>query len=220
MFIREINTSNWQQGTPAKILNVCNDDSELHKNSKYQKLDYKATYDVLIVKETEAQFSATKVVENYVTLHGFEGDDTMQVSLPKILTKKRRKIEFLGDSITAGFCNMCKVEPNICGPDPDHGITCEAQQHFSSSWANLICEHFQADCHIEAWSGFGMYENCCGGDTIMPDIYERTLATIPSANPNDPHGTIKDNLWNFKSWIPDIVVINLGTNDLLNQRLY
>ena len=217
MFIKEINTSTWRSGRQISISNICN-----NNNNNLIIMDKASTYNVLIIKETEAQFSATTVVANYITFHNFTGDSTMVVSPPPSFNLNillpRKKIEFLGDSITAGFCNMCKIESRICGPKPDHGQTCEAQQHFSSSWANLICDYFQADCHIEAWSGFGMYENCCGGNTVMPDIYKRTLATVVSSNSSDPHGTVKDNLWDFTKWIPDAVVINLGTNDLLNRR--
>ena len=206
IFAREVNTSSWTPGTPVTISNICN----------LGIMDKTSEYDILIFKETEAQFSDTKVTPNYITFYRFAGDSGMRILPP--VKEKKKKIEFLGDSITAGFCNMCQVEPKVCGPKPDHGATCEAQQHFSSSWAHLICEHFQAECHIEAWSGFGMYENCCGGETLMSDIYKRTLATVVSSNPNDPHGTIAANEWDFTKWIPDAVVINLGTNDMLNRR--
>jgi hypothetical protein len=38
-----------------------------------------------------------------------------------------------------------------------------------------------------------MVENCCGGDTLMSDIWRRTLATVPSGNASDPHGTTPEN---------------------------
>jgi hypothetical protein len=55
-----------------------------------------------------------------------------------------------------------------------------------------------------------MVMNCCGGDTLASDVWKRTLATVPSDSPADPHGTRKDNEWDFSSWTPDAVVINLG----------
>lgn len=58
--------------------------------------------------------------------------------------------------------------------------------------------------YLIAWSGLGMVRNCCGGDTFMPEIYTRTLLSVPSSD------------WNYSLWIPDVVVINLGTNDNLN----
>ena len=52
----------------------------------------------------------------------------------------------------------------------------------------------------------------------MSDIWKRTLASVPSTNKTDVHGTMLQNEWNFSSWSPDVVVINLGTNDELNNR--
>lgn len=63
-----------------------------------------------------------------------------------------------------------------------------------------------------------MAENCCGGSTLASDIWQRTLATVPSSNSSDPHGTTADNLWDFSSWVPAGMVINLGTNDQVNHR--
>ena len=54
--------------------------------------------------------------------------------------------------------------------------------------------------HTAAWSGLGMVRNCCGGNTTMPAIFGRTLATVN-----------KNSTWDFKSWTADVLVINLGT---------
>jgi hypothetical protein len=59
-----------------------------------------------------------------------------------------------------------------------------------------------AQVHTAAWSGLGMIHNCCGGNTTMPPVFTRTLATVNV-----------DNTWDWKSWVPDALVINLGTND-------
>ena len=58
---------------------------------------------------------------------------------------------------------------------------------------------------------YGMVENCCGGTTLASDVWRRTLATVVSPNATDPHGTAPENIWDFSSWVPDAVVINLGT---------
>ena len=75
-----------------------------------------------------------------------------------------------------------------------------------------------AECHYTAWSGFGMAENCCGGATLASDVWLRTLATVGSANASDPHGTTRENAWDFGKWTAEAVVINLGTNDHLSTR--
>ena len=56
--------------------------------------------------------------------------------------------------------------------------------------------------HPLAWSGKGVIRNYGGGTTdVLPSIYSRIL----------PYDTTT--LWNPSQWIPQVVVINLGTND-------
>ena len=69
---------------------------------------------------------------------------------------------------------------------------------------------FSAECHYNAWSGFGMVANCCGGSTLASDVWTRTIASLGSGNSSDPHGTIPSNVWDFSQWKADAVVINLG----------
>ena len=41
----------------------------------------------------------------------------------------------------------------------------------SRSWATGICDRLGAECHYNAWSGFGMVANCCGGSTLASDVH-------------------------------------------------
>lgn len=123
---------------------------------------------------------------------------------------RRRRLEFLGDSITIGFGVLCH-KLGISG--------CILQaESFADSWAHLVCEALEAECMVGAWSGWGLVMNGYGGEIILPDIWARTLATVPAENPLDIHGTARDNRWDLMSWRPDAVVINIGTNDKLNER--
>lgn len=63
-----------------------------------------------------------------------------------------------------------------------------------------------------------MAENCCGGQTLMSDVWRRSLASVPAGDASDFHGTTPENEWDFGAWKPDAVVINLGTNDGLGHR--
>jgi hypothetical protein len=140
-------------------------------------------------------------------------------------------------SITAGYCNLCKetgevefsATDSVTASTPPAAAWASAgfggspggvdAESFAHSWAHLICDTLGAECHNQAWSGYGMVMNCCGGATLMSDVWKRTLATVTSADPaSDPHGTAASNAWEFKSWKPDGVVINLGTNDQLGGR--
>ena len=51
-----------------------------------------------------------------------------------------------------------------------------------------------------------MVRNCCGGNTTMPSIFSRTLATV------NTDGSWWENAASA-TWKADALVINLGTND-------
>ena len=70
----------------------------------------------------------------------------------------KHKVEFLGDSITAGFDNQCDIKGSPKG--------FPWSESFIKSWATGICDALDAECHYNAWSGFGMVANCCGGSTL------------------------------------------------------
>ncbi len=103
----------------------------------------------------------------------------------------RLKMEFIGDSITAGFGNRC---PTKDGPF----IT--AEQDGYETYAALTARALGADYHVLAVSGFGMYRSPFGKD--IPPLY-------PYAD--GLHG--QQVKWNFNKFTPDVVVVNLGTND-------
>ena len=136
---------------------------------------------------------------NYLTFHGFSGDSTARL-LPALESsaQQQHKVEFLGDSITAGFDNQCDIKGSPKGMP--------WSESFAKSWATLMCDELSAECHYNAWSGFGMVANCCGGSTLASDVWTRTIASLGSANPSDPHGTIPTNVWDFSKWTAHAVV--------------
>lgn len=115
----------------------------------------------------------------------------------KVDTKKRPKIEFIGNSITCGYGNEAQSE---------HDSFADSTSNFAKSFAGITIKNLDAISMVVARSGIGIYKNY--GDTItgsewpMPRVYENTLI-------NDP--TTK---WDFSSYKPDVVVVGLGTNDL------
>jgi len=72
------------------------------------------------------------------------------------------------------------------------------------TYGPLTARNFGADVFVECWSGKGMVRNYGDPNTTSKDpfpiYYPRTLANDPSTS------------WNF-NWMPQAVVINLGTND-------
>ena len=107
-----------------------------------------------------------------------------------------RRIEFIGNSITCGY----GVEDIVCS-DPYQDETCN---HYYT-YANRTVEALGAVHQVVARSGIGVYRCYDGpvsGDTInMNTEYEHTLLYD------------KTEQWDFSRFTPQLVCINLGTND-------
>jgi hypothetical protein len=110
-----------------------------------------------------------------------------------------RKIEFFGNSITAGYAiEDTTGKDNPAGYFTNHYLT----------YANLTAQHFNAIHHCTCKSGIGV--TISWFPEIMPDIYDRT-------NPLD-----STSQWDFSQFTPEVVVVNLFQNDswLVNQPDY
>lgn len=111
-----------------------------------------------------------------------------------------KKFEFVGNSITCGYGNEGRLgEPFLF----------ETENHYYG-YAQLTMRRLGAVASIIARSGIGAYRNYAGPKTgspgyNMPAQYEHTLYNDQSER------------WDFSRWQPDIVCINLGTNDLSTE---
>ncbi len=121
----------------------------------------------------------------------------------KEVPKYNRKIEFIGDSITSGEGSYG------CVTDVDW---LAMYMSASVNYATMTAKELNADYHIISQGGWGVY---CGWDNDprhnIPSVYEKVcgLATGPS---NEAMGTQEP--YDFASWQPDVIVVNLGTNDI------
>lgn len=107
-----------------------------------------------------------------------------------------RKIEFIGNSITCGYGTEGKSRDERWTPSTENNY---------QSYAAIIARAFHADYHIVAHSGQGVVRN-----------YGDKQKVSASAMPNRFNRVFDEKeqpLWNFRHWIPEAVVINLGTND-------
>jgi len=105
-----------------------------------------------------------------------------------------RRIEVVGDSITAGYGNE--------GTSASCPFSADTENHYLT-YAAISARDLGADLVTLAWSGIGMYRNG-GGDMASPRMPERYLLTMPD---------FPNTAWNFANYVPHVVVINLGTND-------
>jgi lysophospholipase L1-like esterase len=137
---------------------------------------------VRLEKITETQSSTGR-------FHGFYSDDK-----PADLPKRKRRIEFIGDSFTVGYGNTSSSRE--CTTEEVYATT-----NSQLSFGPLVAKHFNADYQINASSGFGIVRNYNGTspDKSLLKLYPYTLST-----PNEKYSG---------KWQPQIIVIGLGTND-------
>lgn len=129
---------------------------------------------------------------------GFVLDDGCRLLTPTPLPQ--RKIEFIGNSITCAY----GIE-SINAPDPFED---ETENHFYG-FATIVSDRLNALHTSISRSGIGMYRNYNGPTEGSPDPmpwqYGYTLFNDHSQ------------AWDFLRWQPDIVCINLGTNDFSTE---
>lgn len=151
---------------------------------------------VRIIKLSEAAMSTVGIHEIHV-----EAADGIKPTLPNLHT-----IEFIGDSITCGY-----------GVDDEHEqhSFSTATEDVTKTYAYLTAEQLQADYSMVSYSGYGIISGYTENDQkltthLLPDYYE---------NVGKSEGRFEDCLlpqdlpWDFSKFTPDLIVINLGTND-------
>ena len=114
------------------------------------------------------------------------------------------KIEFIGDSITCAYGVDDEVKEHHCSTTTEDA---------TKSYAYKTAQMLGADYSLVSYSGFGIisgYTSKAKNTTsLIPPIYEQFAKTWGSSS-----SYFKENTpWDFGSFVPDYIVINLGTND-------
>lgn len=131
----------------------------------------------------------TETQSNTGRFLGFYSDDK-----PASLPKRKRRIEFIGDSFTVGYGNTSPRQE--CTNEDVYATT-----HSQLAFGPLVAKHFNADYQINASSGFGIVRNYNG---TSPD--KNLIGLYPF--------TLHNNNYIYASdWQPQVIVIGLGTND-------
>ena len=123
-------------------------------------------------------------------------------------TLPSRKMEFIGNSITCGYGNESVSQH-------DH-FQFATENHYYA-YAALAARQLQAQAYVVARSGIGVYRNYGGPrtgtpDNNMPAQYEYTL--YAETQQQRQSTAAHQQRWDFSQYRPDVVCINLGTNDL------
>jgi hypothetical protein len=139
---------------------------------------------VVLQRRSEAQWGVT-------TFGGFTviGGSLVASATPSFT----HRLLVMGDSITCGY--------GVAGVNG----TCHfdtTTEDATVAYPFVMAELLDADVQVVAWQGKGIYQAYTGStDDQIPDLFERTL-------PDDPAS-----VWNHAAYVPDIIIINLGTND-------
>ena len=166
-------------------------------------LDFAKTTSVKLVRETEEKCGAFTALNLNLGYAGRLGEKPADKDL---------YIEFLGDSITCGLGSLCgylsedgltvgdtqsDAKAPKCGVSDAEPSLCEDA---SNSYAYLAAQTLNADYSLVSFSGIGV---STGYASFQMDDYFKYASM--SRNTNYNFSTAKK---------PDLVVINLGTNDI------
>lgn len=114
----------------------------------------------------------------------------------------RFKFEFIGDSITSGEGTYGAKE------DTDW---LAMYMGSSRNYAQMVSDALGAEYRLVSQGGWGVL---CGWDNDprhnLPSRYEK-ICGLAEGEMNERLGAAKP--YDFTSWVPDVIIVNLGTND-------
>lgn len=155
-------------------------------------------------EDTIATVRVVKLSEVTDSVFGIESVTTVGAISP--IMESDRYIEFIGDSITCGY-----GVDGVLGED----VYSTANEDCTKAYAYLTASMLGADYSLVSISGFGIVSGYTDSgeklaDKVMPLYYENLGKSYGSLS-----GDIapEDIAWDFSNREPDIIVINLGTND-------
>lgn len=153
-----------------------------------QNLPY-GNHTIRVVKLSEVGYGRSAVMKIKVM-----GLEDIRPTLPK-----NRRLEFIGDSITCGYGNICTTK------SPDF-ITWEENGY--RTFAAFIAQEFEAEANFISVSGTGVFHDY-GMNThnLIPELYGYTDKMLYE------HYGKPAKAWNFENYIPDLIVMRLGQND-------
>ena len=120
---------------------------------------------------------------------------------------RKHRIEFIGDSITCGY----GVDDEVI----EHSFKTSTED-VTKTYAFKTAQALNADYSMVSFSGYGVISGFSyDGETkvldqLVPNYYEKMGHSNGKFDDNYQVDAI---LWNFSKFKPELIVINLGTND-------
>lgn len=126
------------------------------------------------------------------------------------LPLKEHRIEYIGDSITCGY----GVEGVL---EKDEFTT--SQENPQKSLSLKSAKRLDVDYQLVSWSGIGIITDYIPPevdepltDVLIQEIYPYVDKKLDERLKNDPIS------WEFNQFVPEVVVLNIGTNDASYTR--
>lgn len=161
------------------------------------------------VFESETQEECTiKVVKLSEAAHSTVGIASIEVECVGDIQptpQKEHLIEFIGDSITCGY--------GVEDEDRNHHFSTKTENNMKT-YAYKTAEALDADYSMVSFSGYGIISGYSGDgqkhvDQTLAPYYEKLGFSYGAYIGK----SAADVAWNFEKRQPDVIVINLGTND-------
>lgn len=148
---------------------------------------------IRVQKRSEGEFGCT-------TIKGFMLGN--KSSLDGALPRPSRFIEFIGDSFTVGY--------GADGTNREQDFSVETE-NADKTYACILARYFQTDYALIAHSGRGAARNY--GDSLTSSRYTMKDAMLNTLNSDS------STRYKFDQYKPDLVIINLGSNDFSTQPI-
>jgi lysophospholipase L1-like esterase len=146
--------------------------------------DYPIATDLPPGKHTIELVKRTEAQMGVSQFRGLQIDDSARL-LPT--PARPHRIEVIGDSISCGYGNEAPNKETHFSPDTENAWL---------AYGAVAARALQADYVCIAWSGKKLWP-----DNTLVSIYDQVAPTSLPAK------------WDFTRWTPDVVVVNLATND-------
>lgn len=204
---------NWPEENHAWVAIYINDSAEPSKRIELTK-----NQQTIPLYENETENTVTITIMKYSEPeYAICGVESITIDTDKLLPppeQRQRKIQIIGDSITCGY----GIEGSV--NDMVHNTSTENP---SKAYSVLISKMLNADLEIVAWNGKGVISSYIGDDQdtpepswLLPMLYQYTDAGCCHQYFHEAKEDWEK--WDSKKFIPNLVIVFLGTNDASYTR--